>query len=107
MEQGGISKGYQEPRTVTQLSCSILQLLVKNYTQNPQLSIGIQYFHPSILYTGMCGYCKQRIRENSEIGFPDGEGRAAKFSSGGNYIFKTNAVMFPGVLQQVQVHTLY
>lgn len=101
-------QGYQEAKglPLNCPACSSLHLLVKNCTQNPQLCTGIQYFHPTILYTGMCGYCKQRIKENSEIGFPNGEGRAAKFSSGRDDIFKNNTVMYCGVLQQVQIHTL-
>lgn len=74
MEHSRVSKGYQEAKglPLNYPACSILHLLVKNCIQNPQLCIGTQYFHPAILYTGMCGYCKQRIKESSEIGFPNG-----------------------------------
>lgn len=108
MEHSRVSKGYQEAKglSLNCPACSILHLLIKNCIQNPQPYIGIQYFYPTILYTGTCGYCKQRIKENSEIGFPNEEGRVAEFSSSRDYIFKNNTVMCSGVLQQVQIHTL-
>lgn len=98
-----IPRGY---RTIIQLSCSISHLLVKDYTLNHKVFTGVQYSHSTILYRHMCGYCRQRIKENSYIGFPNGQGKALKLSHGTDGPFKNNTAIYSGAPQQVQIHTL-